>query len=211
MPLCTCVHVCMRAGMRVHACTGVGEWVCGCVDWRLLNVTIFAETDCPARKESDCSPPLCNWTGMTCTSLITTGTPQLVCTRRQTDLTLQDETRPNYFTTSAFFGLGHKYAWVRGFVRAYTAGSPDAFRPESGRSAHTETTIDEPYVDGLSITHGTGQPSRVCPHSVHICRRMPWNMSIHMSGMPRKHITTYAAGLSYGHRGYSFYINGTVR
>ena len=127
-------------------------------------MTIFAETDCPARRESDCSPPLCNWTGMTCTSLNTAGTPQLVCTRRQADLTLRDETRPNYFTTSAFFGLGHKYTWVRGFVRAYTAGSPDAFRPESGRSAHTETTIDEPYIDGLSITHGTGQPSCACPH-----------------------------------------------
>ena len=107
---------------------------------------------------------------MTCTSLETVGTPRLVCVRRQTDLAerapgmagmeipelLQDTTRPNYFTTSAFFGLGHKYTRVRGFVRAHTAGSPDAFRPESGRSAGTKPTIDEPYVDGLSITHGTG-------------------------------------------------------
>ena len=112
--------------------------------------------------------------------------------------------------------VGYSYTRVRGFVRAYTAGSPDAFRPEPGRSAGSEPTIDEPYVDGLSITHGTNQAPacvhlHIYPHIYsHMCR-MPSAMSFpHGTGMPRQHLVTYVAGLSYGQRGYSFYINGTL-
>ena len=76
------------------------------VDWRLLNVTIVTETDCPAQSALDCAPPNCRWIGTACASLDTTSTAQLVCVRRQTDPALADATRPDCLTTSAFFGLG---------------------------------------------------------------------------------------------------------
>jgi len=54
---------------------------------------------------------------------------------------------------------------VCGRVRGYQFGSPDAFERWGHCSA--PCTIDKPYVDGVSITHGTS---------------------------PRKHVWTYAAG-----------------
>ena len=56
---------------------------------------------------------------------------------------------------------GVQYQQVCGRVRGYQFRSPDAFE-------HCPCTIDSPYVDGVSITHGAN---------------------------PRKHIWTYAAGL----------------
>lgn len=144
-------------------------------DWQLLNITSFSETDCPALEELACRPPLCSWDGQYCSSGETAGRARLVCVRRQLDEAHRDETRPSYYASSAFFALGHTYSRVRGAVQALSKGSPDAFREEAGRSSGGEPTIDEPYVDGVSITHGA----------------------------PRRHIITYVAGLSYGQRGYS--------
>ena len=62
---------------------------------------------------------------------------------------------------------GVQYQQVCGRVRGYQFGTPDAFERWTHCSA--PCTIDNRYVDGVSITHGAG---------------------------PRKHIWTYAAGVS---------------
>ena len=64
-----------------------------------------------------------------------------------------------------FTTYGVQYQQVCGRVSGYQFGSPDAFR---AYACLANCTIDKPYVDGISITHG---PS------------------------PRKHIWTYAAGV----------------
>ena len=66
---------------------------------------------------------------------------------------------------SAVYPVGHLYWKVCGRVIGYQFGSPAAFH-YSNQSP--ETTIDEPYLDGVSITHGT----------------------------PRTHVWNYAAGAS---------------
>ena len=66
---------------------------------------------------------------------------------------------------SAVHPVGHLYWKVCGRVIGYQFGSPAAFH-YSNQSP--ETTIDEPYLDGISITHGT----------------------------PRTHVWSYAAGAS---------------
>ena len=64
-----------------------------------------------------------------------------------------------------FTTYGVQYRQVCGRVRGYQVASPDAFE----RWEHCSScTIDKPYVDGVSITHGAS---------------------------PRKHIWTYAAGV----------------
>ena len=69
--------------------------------------------------------------------------------------------------TSSFINtFGLEYHQVCGRVVGYQYRSPDAFGYRVGCSAYS-CTIDEPYVDGLSITYGA----------------------------PRKHIWTYAAAL----------------
>ena len=62
-----------------------------------------------------------------------------------------------------FTTYGVQYRQVCGRVRGYQFASPDAFY-----HCRCPCTIDDPYVDGVSITHGAS---------------------------PRKHIWTYAAGL----------------
>ena len=46
---------------------------------------------------------------------------------------------------------GQSYTQVRGKVAAYAYKSPDAFRRSSGAGSD----IDDPYVDGISITYGS--------------------------------------------------------
>ena len=82
-----------------------------------------------------------------------TDQPIRMCGRR-TDRSCDSVT----FTT-----YGVQYQQVCGRVRGYQFGSPDAFNCNDYRSC--PTNIDVPYVDGVSITHGS----------------------------PRKHIWTYAA------------------
>ena len=82
--------------------------------------------------------------------------PIRLCGRR-TDLSCDSVT----FTT-----YGVQYKRVCGRVRGYQFGSPDAF--ERWVHCSTPCTIDNPYVDGVSITHGAS---------------------------PRKHIWTYSAGV----------------
>ena len=65
-----------------------------------------------------------------------------------------------------FTTYGVQYQQVCGRVRGYQFASPDAFYCHSQRSC--PTNIDNPYVDGVSITHGAS---------------------------PREHIWTYAAGI----------------
>ena len=65
-----------------------------------------------------------------------------------------------------FTSYGVQYQKVCGRVRGYQFISPDGF--ERWTHCPAPCTIDKPYVDGVSITHGTS---------------------------PRKHIWTYAAGL----------------
>ena len=65
-----------------------------------------------------------------------------------------------------FATYGVQYRQVCGRVRGYQFGSPDVF--ERLNLCPAPCTIDKPYVDGVSITHGAS---------------------------PRKHIWTYAAGL----------------
>ena len=73
--------------------------------------------------------------------------------------------------SSAILLEGWLYSKVRGTLTARMMGSPDSFRPESGRGP---TTIDDAYVDGVSFTR--------------------WSRS------NRVHMATYAVGLSYSAR-----------
>ena len=68
--------------------------------------------------------------------------------------------------SSATFPVnGGEYSRICGRIRGYQWGSPDAFDAYNIRS---KVTIDDAYVDGVSVTHGT----------------------------PRNHIWTFAAGVS---------------
>ena len=68
---------------------------------------------------------------------------------------------------SAVFPIesGKQYTKVRGMVRGYQKGTTDAFEPYS----NGQNTIDDPYVDGVSITLATS---------------------------PHTHVWTYASGVS---------------
>ena len=80
-----------------------------------------------------------------------------------------------------FTTYGVQYQQVCGRVRGYQFGPPDAFYCHSSRSC--PTNIDNPYVDGVSITHGAS---------------------------PRKHIWTYAAGVyEYNTGGYNCPCTGS--
>ena len=81
--------------------------------------------------------------------------PKRLCGRRRTDRGCDSVTFPTY---------GVQYQQVCGRVRGYQVASSDAFSIHDCQSC---TTIDHPYVDGISITHGLS---------------------------PRNHIWTYAAG-----------------
>jgi len=88
---------------------------------------------------------------------------------------------PSNSQASAIVVEGWQYTAVRGSVTGISMGSPDAFRPEAGRGS-SSPTIDDAYVDGISITRWT--------HT------------------GRVHMATYASGLAYNARRFSFYING---
>lgn len=84
-------------------------------------------------------------------------------------VTLEDDKhlckRQDQGCTSHFFPTyGYEYSVVCGKAIAYQKGKPDAFFP----SAASDKTIDDVYVDGVSITHGS---------------------------KPRKHIWTFAAAM----------------
>ena len=68
---------------------------------------------------------------------------------------------------SVLYPVGDQYSKVCGRVIGYQSGSPDAF-VNAGTHHKRNSTIDEPYLDGISITHGE----------------------------PRTHIWSYAAGIS---------------
>ena len=85
-----------------------------------------------------------------------TDQPIRLCGRRTDNSSCDSVT----FTT-----YGVQYQQVCGRVRGYQFGSPDAF---NAFNCPARCTIDNPYVDGVSITHGAS---------------------------PRKHIWTYAAGV----------------
>ena len=51
--------------------------------------------------------------------------------------------------SSVMFSIREKYSHVCGRVRGYPYRSPDAFAPSSGK------TINDAYIDGISITHGS--------------------------------------------------------
>ena len=78
---------------------------------------------------------------------------------QQSGLTLCSRNDTNEIQSTFFTTHGLNYSAVCGRVRGYQLSSPDAFR-NSG-------SIDQAYVDGVSITHGTS---------------------------PRNHVWTYAAG-----------------
>ena len=60
----------------------------------------------------------------------------------------------------------------------YTMGSPDSFRPEPMREATTEPTIDAAYMDGVGLARFTSNG--------------------------RVHVASYAAGLSFNARDFSY-------
>ena len=80
---------------------------------------------------------------------------------------------------SAILAQGWVYNAVRGQVSAQAMGSPDSMRSEPLRG---QSTIDDAYLDGVSLTRWT-------PHG-------------------REHIASYAAGLSYTARHFSYYQLG---
>ena len=67
--------------------------------------------------------------------------------------------------STMFTTLGLNYTAICGRVRGYQSGQPDGFRNSISNSA---LTVDNGYVDGVSITHGS---------------------------CPRQHVWTYAIGL----------------
>ena len=78
-----------------------------------------------------------------------------------------------YTCNSATFPVGgEEYTRICGRIRAYQYASPDAF--QNYHNGPATITIDDAYVDGVSVTHGT----------------------------PRNHIWTFAAGLSENDAGF---------
>ena len=94
---------------------------------------------------------------------------------------------PGSRCVSAIFPLnGVKYSRVCGKIKAYQYGSPDAFGPYNNDRS---ITIDNPYVDGVSLTQGrsprkhiwtfaaspdeTGVNQRYCPCNIHYTGVIP--------------------------------------
>ena len=78
---------------------------------------------------------------------------------------------------SAIVAEGWTYNQIRGSLRSYVLGSPDAFRQEPWRATRS---IDDAYMDGVAISR--------------------W------SAAGRTHVASYAAGTSYSARQFSFYL-----
>ena len=83
----------------------------------------------------------------------------------QSNLTLCSRNDTNEIQSAFFTTLGLNYTAVCGRVRGYQLGRTGAF----AEFTMAQQTIDEPYVTGVSITHGAS---------------------------PRQHIWTYAAGFT---------------
>lgn len=101
--------------------------------------------------------------------------PQGLFTRTEAGLTLCGRTPTNLMAPTphnggchgtAFSTLGLQYSRVCGQIRGYQYGTPDSFHYYS---INKILTVDDAYVDGVSITHGS---------------------------QPRKHIWTYVTGLN---------------
>lgn len=72
-------------------------------------------------------------------------------------------TRNNDGCSSHFYSIyGYEYQIICGKVIAYQEGKPDAFFP----SANSDKTIDDVYVDGVSITHGASPRKHVWTFAV---------------------------------------------
>ena len=98
--------------------------------------------------------------------------PDTTCPSGWREMTRDSKRTCDRFSTSSlicdsvFFHVsGGAYTTVCGRIRAYQFGSTDAFESYHDGQA---TTIDEPYVSGVSLTHGS----------------------------PRQHIWTFAAGIT---------------
>ena len=93
---------------------------------------------------------------------------------------------PDVFQASAILAEGWTYTKIRGAVLGYARGSPDSFRTEPARY---ESGIDDAYTDGVSFAR--------------------WTTDLDLAtGSQRRHVATYANGLSYAARGFGYYING---
>lgn len=75
--------------------------------------------------------------------------------------------KENGCTSHIFPVYGYKYQTICGKVIAYQKGKPDAFFPSNPRPSQPAKTIDDVYVDGVSIT----------------------------CGLPRQHIWTFAGAM----------------
>ena len=92
--------------------------------------------------------------------------PQEMTKKTLSGLTLCGRNGPAGCQSTVFSTLGLNYSQVCGQLRGYQYGIPDAFHPYYNNPSQT---IDDVYVDGVSITYGSA---------------------------PRKHIWTYANGLN---------------
>ena len=98
-----------------------------------------------------------------------------LCGRMDGDYTVTT-TQGGGCQNTVFSTLGSNYSRVCGQLRGYQLGTPDAFRPYF---FNTSLTIDNLYVEGVSITYGSS---------------------------PRKHIWTYANSVNLMLHGHSRYI-----
>ena len=92
--------------------------------------------------------------------------PEAVCSRGTSGLA----------QVSAIVAEGWTYSQVRGTLKSYVMGSPDALRPEPWRGSRS---INDAFMDGVTIARWT--PTG------------------------RVHVAAYAAGSSYTARHFSFY------
>ena len=119
------------------------------------------------------NPCGCNSTGAWMrVALLNVSDPDTVCPHGMDPLTTNgvracERRVQNAACVSAFFSSNYfPYNRVCGRIVGYQESSPDAFRPYFAQQSYT---IDDPYVDGVSVTYGFS---------------------------PRKHIWTFAAGPS---------------
>ena len=84
--------------------------------------------------------------------------------------------RTSYAQVSAIVAEGWTYSQIRGTLKSYVMGSPDAMRNEPWRGSRT---IDDAFMDGVTIARWT--PTG------------------------RRHVASYTAGTSYTARHFSFY------
>ena len=89
---------------------------------------------------------------------------------------------PGVFQASAVLAEGWTYTKIRGAVLGYARGSPDSFRTEPARY---ESGIDDAYTDGVAFAR--------------------WTTDLDLAtGSQRRHVATYANGLSYSARDFGY-------